>query len=210
MVHDFDAHSWVEVYFRGIGWVTFDPTPGAAPPSARRLGGDVDTAFRRPGPNRVRPASRPEGPPRRRDQRGVGAAEQGISAGGIVGLVLLAMLVVGAAVATRRLAPARRARPTAIGRRAGRGAPQRPATGRLAPGPGTTLLEIERRADGSRRKPVREYAAGCARPSLRPDSDATTGAERAARDAQGAAPATALAGRVRALLAIPPGGPAAA
>jgi protein-glutamine gamma-glutamyltransferase len=25
-----DAHSWVEVYFPGTGWVTFDPTPAAA------------------------------------------------------------------------------------------------------------------------------------------------------------------------------------
>ncbi|HYU16045.1 MAG TPA: DUF3488 and transglutaminase-like domain-containing protein, partial [Candidatus Acidoferrum sp.] len=30
-----DAHSWVEVYFAGVGWVTFDPTPGA---SVDRLG----------------------------------------------------------------------------------------------------------------------------------------------------------------------------
>jgi protein-glutamine gamma-glutamyltransferase len=28
-VRDLDAHSWVEVYFSGIGWVTFDPTPRA-------------------------------------------------------------------------------------------------------------------------------------------------------------------------------------
>jgi len=26
-----DAHSWVEAYFPGSGWVTFDPTPAAAP-----------------------------------------------------------------------------------------------------------------------------------------------------------------------------------
>jgi transglutaminase-like putative cysteine protease len=26
-----DAHSWVEVFFPGSGWVTFDPTPAAAP-----------------------------------------------------------------------------------------------------------------------------------------------------------------------------------
>jgi protein-glutamine gamma-glutamyltransferase len=31
LVRDLEAHSWVEVYFTGIGWVPFDPTPGAAP-----------------------------------------------------------------------------------------------------------------------------------------------------------------------------------
>jgi hypothetical protein len=30
-VRDLDAHSWVEVYFRGLGWVAFDPTPASAP-----------------------------------------------------------------------------------------------------------------------------------------------------------------------------------
>ncbi|MEA2218937.1 MAG: protein-glutamine gamma-glutamyltransferase [Solirubrobacteraceae bacterium] len=31
VVRDVDAHSWVEVFFPGIGWVTRDPTPGASP-----------------------------------------------------------------------------------------------------------------------------------------------------------------------------------
>ncbi len=31
LVDDTDAHDWVEVFFPAIGWVTFDPTPGAAP-----------------------------------------------------------------------------------------------------------------------------------------------------------------------------------
>src|SRR5204862_3418675 len=31
VVRDMDAHSWVEVFFPGIGWVTRDPTPGDAP-----------------------------------------------------------------------------------------------------------------------------------------------------------------------------------
>jgi transglutaminase-like putative cysteine protease len=31
VVRDVDAHSWVEVYFPGIGWVTRDPTPAASP-----------------------------------------------------------------------------------------------------------------------------------------------------------------------------------
>jgi transglutaminase-like putative cysteine protease len=31
LVTDTDAHNWVEVFFPGIGWVTFEPTPPAAP-----------------------------------------------------------------------------------------------------------------------------------------------------------------------------------
>ncbi|HWK27526.1 MAG TPA: transglutaminaseTgpA domain-containing protein [Solirubrobacter sp.] len=31
VVRDFDAHSWVEVYFPNWGWVTYDPTPAASP-----------------------------------------------------------------------------------------------------------------------------------------------------------------------------------
>lgn len=34
-VRDLDAHSWVEVYFTDIGWVTFDPTPAIAPASSQ-------------------------------------------------------------------------------------------------------------------------------------------------------------------------------
>ena len=35
---DFDSHSWVEVYFNGIGWVTFDPTPAGSPAQSRMSG----------------------------------------------------------------------------------------------------------------------------------------------------------------------------
>jgi transglutaminase-like putative cysteine protease len=34
-VRDFDAHSWVEVYFKDIGWVTFDPTPASSPAASQ-------------------------------------------------------------------------------------------------------------------------------------------------------------------------------
>src|SRR3954452_1918503 len=43
-VRDLDAHSWVEVYFNGIGWVTFDPTPAASP--AELQAADVATSSR--------------------------------------------------------------------------------------------------------------------------------------------------------------------
>jgi protein-glutamine gamma-glutamyltransferase len=35
VVRDLDAHSWVEAWFPDIGWVTFDPTPSAAPPRSQ-------------------------------------------------------------------------------------------------------------------------------------------------------------------------------
>jgi transglutaminase-like putative cysteine protease len=39
MVHMSDAHAWVEAYFQGLGWVTFDPSP--------RVGAE---AFQQPSP----------------------------------------------------------------------------------------------------------------------------------------------------------------
>jgi hypothetical protein len=42
IVRDLDAHSWVEVYFPGAGWVTFDPTPSEAPPAAQLAADDED------------------------------------------------------------------------------------------------------------------------------------------------------------------------
>jgi transglutaminase-like putative cysteine protease len=43
-VRDTDAHSWVEVWFSGIGWVTFDPTPAAAPARSESATGAATTA----------------------------------------------------------------------------------------------------------------------------------------------------------------------
>ncbi len=74
VVRDLDAHSWVEAYYAGIGWVTFDPTPASSParsqpdedggaagasslPGAPDLGGDI-----RSDPSR-QVAVADEGPP---------------------------------------------------------------------------------------------------------------------------------------------------
>jgi transglutaminase-like putative cysteine protease len=35
LVDDTDAHDWVEVFFPGIGWATFEPTPPAAPAASQ-------------------------------------------------------------------------------------------------------------------------------------------------------------------------------
>ncbi len=85
-----DAHSWVEVYFSGAGWVTFDPTPGA---SVDGLGRGGDSLLDRHAPPRRHRALqvvqvghrvRPRAPARRvqahrqllprRGQRGAGIA----------------------------------------------------------------------------------------------------------------------------------------
>ena len=71
-VTDLDAHSWVEVYFNGIGWVPFDPTPSAAPASSQAGGAGVVSAAVGAGstpslepdlePNQIAPPTADTGP----------------------------------------------------------------------------------------------------------------------------------------------------
>ena len=70
VVRDLDAHSWVEVWYSGYGWVTMDPTPAAAP-ARSQADDDAGRRGRRgargAGPRRRHPLG-PE-PRRRRDRR---------------------------------------------------------------------------------------------------------------------------------------------
>jgi hypothetical protein len=88
VVRDVDAHSWVEVWFSGYGWVPFDPTPAIAPATsqanalelASAAGGDVRDAPRPPG---GRASAAPE------DEAGSGWSWQllaGLSAAGAIGV----------------------------------------------------------------------------------------------------------------------------
>jgi protein-glutamine gamma-glutamyltransferase len=45
-VRDLDAHSWVEVWFSGIGWVPFDPTPSLSPASSQSNSANAASAAR--------------------------------------------------------------------------------------------------------------------------------------------------------------------
>ena len=52
-VRDTDAHAWIEVYFEGVGWVPFDPTPAADAEVAE----EVDPLSPPPSPDRGRLAA---------------------------------------------------------------------------------------------------------------------------------------------------------
>src|SRR5436305_14473654 len=45
LVTDVDAHAWVEAWFPRYGWVTFDPTPAAAPARGGRSAIDSNGAL---------------------------------------------------------------------------------------------------------------------------------------------------------------------
>ena len=211
-VHDFDAHSWVEVYFRGIGWVTFDPTPGAAPAESQRLGGDFATAFRGPAPNPTapQPAQDARGPAIESSDSAVLASEDGGGAWPLIGLGVLALALAGAAV-TGVVSWRRRRRLSAGLATEDQIAEFRAALGRLGwrIDPGTTLLAIEHRATGVARAGIRAYAASLRANRYAPGASPPPGpTER--RALRKALRGTTLGGRLRALLAVPPGGPARA
>jgi transglutaminase-like putative cysteine protease len=96
VVRDRDAHSWVEAWFDGIGWVTFDPTPTATP--ARSLIAAIDepddaaATTRPPTPRATQPVAAATRPARAReldsttgDGTGVVAVDEGPSAWVYVG-----------------------------------------------------------------------------------------------------------------------------
>jgi hypothetical protein len=191
VVRDLDAHSWVEVWYPGIGWATFDPTPASSPArsqpddggtagaaggqrGAPDLGGDI-----RSDPSRQTEAA----------QRGTSLATVGLLAA--AGLALLAL----AAVAFRRL----RRGPHATGPLAELERALRRT--RRAPGPATTLSGLE---SGFARNPaaagyvraVREHRYGAR-------AAAPTGAQRRALRAE-LGRGSGLRGRLRAWWAVPP------
>jgi transglutaminase-like putative cysteine protease len=215
LVDDTDAHDWVEVFFPRIGWVTFDPTPGAAP-AATQLD-DNALGVTKPGPSSdsgsapgvpdVRGGGTPATQPSVAGPRGPGGRASGpgaatLLAGGAAALALVA----AAAYAVRR-------------RRRSRMDPDQLAGAELreldralerlgAPlPPGATLLRAEGELEELAGGPAASYAAALRdRRYRRPDSDPPSIEERRALRR-----ALLRAAGWRSILqvarALPPGGP---
>ena len=205
VVRDRDAHSWVEGWFDGLGWVTFDPTPSATParsliasisaPTERAGGAEDDAAI---GP---RPTRNPAGARQELDQPASSgtaadlAGEDGpapwlYAAGGLALLLALAGLLLWRRGRRRAdsLAPADRAIADLLValRRAGRPVP-----------PGMTLTELERRLGGA------GYLSALRATRYGPTASAPTPDQRRAFRRELAA-GLGWRGRLRAWWALPP------
>ena len=203
-VRDLDAHSWVEVFFNGIGWVTFDPTPAAAP--ADRPEGESDT----PRAAADSPGSISSNPGGGAGSEGLGtpAADVGDGDGGgapPAWAILLALVVLsagGSAVVLllRRDGASRSAAADASLRELERALPRLGWELR----PGTTLLELEQRLRRAARPRAAAYVAALRAGRFTPgEASAPAPAERRALRRELTA-ARGIATRARGFLALPP------
>ena len=196
LVDDTDAHDWVEVFFPRIGWVTFEPTPAAAP-AATQLDDNALGVTKSPTPSEK--SSGPGFPqttggqaPAPKRSAGVSQAQASHGSGPGALLVLAAVvaaLTLGALGAyglrTSPQAPdGRRSAHRRPGGGAGSGAcPDRPPapSGRHAAHRGGLARRIRGRTGGGlrRRSP---------RPAVSPSRDVTSGSARTQSPAARPAP----------------------
>jgi hypothetical protein len=201
-VRDLDAHSWVEVYFNGIGWVSFDPTPAAAPAQTQEAdlnvsaaGGAIDSA-----------------------RRGIAAPDSGegtsaapapdVDSGMSPWLLLPLLVLIGAGLVGLHVS--RRAKRLSADQLADAQLLElRRALGRLGwevPA-GTTLLGLERRLGRIAGPAAARYAAGLRAHRYDPRTPEAPSLGDRRRLRRDLTARSGLRGRVLGLLAIPPGGP---
>jgi protein-glutamine gamma-glutamyltransferase len=190
VVRDLDAHSWVEVWYPGYGWVTFDPTPALAPARSQ----PTDDAGSTPTTSTAQAPTLPGDAPAQRPDATTAAPEASSPwpvvipvAVGLVALAVVAWLL-------RRRRRGRRA-PLAELQRALRRARREPA-------PGTTLHALE--AAFARTPAAAGYVRTLREARYGGRPAAPTAAQRRALRAE-LARGGGLLGRLRAWWALPPG-----
>jgi transglutaminase-like putative cysteine protease len=207
-VRDLDAHSWVEVYFTGIGWVPFDPTPIRAPAQSQSSGLLATSAARADAGEVANPRA------------GVAASERGTDLGGqldeesgagwilkVLGLLALVVVVALGASIARRVQALRSLSAEEVAE--AQLAELRRALARLdweVPA-ATTLLALERRLRRVAGPASASYAAGLRAHRYDPRAPGAPGARDRRALRRELSSRAGPAGRLRGLLAIPPGGP---
>jgi protein-glutamine gamma-glutamyltransferase len=194
VVRDLDAHSWVEVWYPGLGWETFDPTPADAPPRSQpNEGGSSSGPGGSGGPPQLG-GDVPSDPGRRAPAPEAGTPWGWIAVAIVAGLALCA----GAVVLFRRRRRRAGFPPAAIALDELERALRRT---RRHPGPGATLRSIE--AAFARTPAAAGYvrAVRDLRYGGRPSSP-TSAQRRALRGELGRG--GGLLGRLRAWWALPP------
>jgi protein-glutamine gamma-glutamyltransferase len=201
-VRDLDAHSWVEVYFNGIGWVTFDPTPAAAPAEREDANLPISAAGGAINGSRAGVAA----PDRGSGSSSAATPEDGSGASPWL-LLPLVLLAAGGLVAVqlnrraRRLTPEQRAEaqlaelPRALGRLGW----ELPAQ--------TTLLGLEKRLGRIAGPSAAGYAARLRAHRYDPRSPEAPSLHDRRQLRRDLTARSGLRGRLLGLIAIPPGGP---
>jgi protein-glutamine gamma-glutamyltransferase len=210
-VRDLDAHSWVEVFFTGIGWVPFDPTPSAAPAESQSNGVGATSAARGDA-----------GEVRALGQGGIGAAsergtDRGAAAtaddggsswllpvllvgflmvGGVCGLFAIRRLRIRRALGPEQLVDAQLAELRTALEQLGWDVPEH-----------TTLLGLERRLDRAVGPDSARYVAALRAHRYDPRGPDGPGAQQRRALRRELTGRGGVRARLRGLRAIPPGGP---
>jgi protein-glutamine gamma-glutamyltransferase len=207
-VRDLDAHSWVEVNFNGIGWVPFDPTPTAAPAESQSSGFGATSAAA--GAGEARQARTGAAAPERSTDTGGGVGDNGGGAGwAILPLAALVLVLGGGAglLVVLRMHRLRGLTPRQLAEAQLR--ELRRALLRLGwemPA-ATTLLGLERRLGRAAGPASAGYAGALRAHRYDPRAPAAPGAPERRALRRELTARSGLRGRIRGLLAIPPGGP---